>query len=113
MEITTQILDDPELMAAYVEGCQRILHDEDRAAADRANAGCALAFLATLPAGSVPSWGTLPAELPAELTEAWTTAFDDQADDNDRATAARMLYDGLARAELTRAGEEILRRELG
>lgn len=114
MEITAQILDDPELLAAYVEGCQRTLYDEDRPAAARAHAGCTLAFLATLPdGGGVPPWGSLPADLPAELAEPWTTAFDDQTDDHERAAAARTLYDGLARGELTRAGEEILRREFG
>lgn len=113
MEITTQILDDPDLMSAYVEGSQRILFDEHREVDERIHAGCSLVFLATLDADDgVPAWGTVPPSLPHELREAWAMAFSDH-DEQLRVAAVLDVYDGLAQAALAREGEEILRRELG
>lgn len=112
MEITAQILDDPELMGAYVEGCQRILFDEARETGERVHAGCVLATLATFEGDGVPAWGTAPASLPAELAGAWDLAFSD-LDDGVRLPAIVTVYEGLAQAALSRAGGEILQREFG
>lgn len=112
MDITPQILDDPDLMGAYVQGSQRILFDEARATGERVHAGCVLLFLATLDGHEgVPKWGTMPASLGPALHEAWATAFSD-VEDEERLPAVIAVYEGLADAELARQGGEILRREL-
>lgn len=114
MEITEQILDDPDLFGAWIEGSQRILHDEAREPAERVHAGCALATLATHTAGGhVLAWGTIPPALPEHLHETWQAAFDDGTVVEQRVEAALALYTALAgRASEAEEGEEILRREL-
>lgn len=113
MELTQQILDDRDLLNAWVQGCQRILFDPDRETSERVHVGCSLAFVVTLDESEdVPELGTMPASLPPELRDAWTTAFSDR-DPEDRLPAVIKVYDGLGKAALTREGTEILRREFG
>lgn len=111
MDLTPQILDDADLTAAWVEGSQRILHDEHRDAAERADAGCALLHLATIGEHDGHR-GSIPATLPDQLHETWHLAFSD-ADGVDRLAAVTTLYQHVTQALLAEEGDQILRRELG
>lgn len=113
MELTPQILDDGDLMDAWIQGQQRILADETRDPAARIHAGCSLAWLATLDTDAEPEWGTQPNDLPPALTDTWAVAFDENEADQRRITAAQELLNGIAEAALAVEGAEILRRELG
>jgi hypothetical protein len=114
MELTPQILDDGDLFGDWVQGLQLTLADEGREPGERVYAGCSLAYLATLDADAdIPEWGTVPADLPVALVEAWTVAFSDREPDGHRLTTVQDLLQGLVEAALTTDGDELLRRRLG
>lgn len=112
MELTPEILDDDDLLGDWIQGQQHVLAAEDRELGDRVYAGCSLAYIATLDTDEIPEWGTVPADLPARLVEAWTVAFSDGEPDEHRLTAVQDLLQGLAEAVIAAEGDEILRREL-
>lgn len=110
MDLTPQILDSPELTAAWVEGSQRIMSDPDRDAGARADAACALLHFLTH-GDHDGRRGSIPTTLPAELHDTWQTAFSDR-DGAERLPAALAIYQHYANAALADDGDEILRREL-
>lgn len=110
MDLTPQILDSPERLAAWVEDSQRVMRDPAQDAGDRADAACALAHLLTHGKHDGRR-GSIPTTVSAELHETWQLAFSDR-DGDERLPAALAIYHHVVDADDAAEGDEILRREL-